>query len=394
MTEETENPATFDVEPEAKEDAQPPEQGAADAMLAQIQAQQLRLQELEQAVRAQQGGEEVLQASPSESADEGGALLVFASKAARHVFAERVTTPACFHQITTVTLLDADAPMLSKASFLLTSLLLLMLQQMTLTSVAAGVSAPSCVDNNDCAAGSYCKMLTEERGFCLMCLRADGVTPFFGDGSALNATAYCATVPTDDPVCMACYDGNLPGDGWNIGWNMRMRFNAATNRMCGGDWAALILVASVVGLYVAGELRDIKLCQITFETRDGSSAPAWVQAALLALGAWRQFAFLGMLTHIVAMLVLHRGSDAISICFNGVAVLFLLDVDVYLFEFWVPEKMRERMEEFGAPTVSEDDAQYLAILKRYHAILVAFFIFLAVLQTGALPSIAESASPC
>ena len=78
------------------------------------------------------------------------------------------------------------------------------------------------------------------------------------------------------------------------------------------------------------------------------------------------------------MLVLHRGSDAISICFNGVAVLFLLDVDVYLFEFWVPEKMRERMEEFGAPTVSEDDARYLAILKRYHAVLVAFFIFLAV----------------
>jgi len=226
-TEETENPATFDVEPEAKAEAQP----AADAMLAQIQAQQLRLQELEQAVRAQQGGQEVLQASPSESADEGGALLVFASKAARHVFAERVTTPACFHQITTVTLLDADAPMLSKASFLLTSLLLLMLQQMTLTSVAAGVSAPSCVDNNDCAAGSYCKMLTEERGFCLMCLRADGVTPFFGDGSALNATAYCATVPTDDPVCMACYDGNLPGNGWNIGWNMRMRYLPAPTQM-------------------------------------------------------------------------------------------------------------------------------------------------------------------
>ena len=42
MTEETENPATFDVEPEAKEEAQPPEQGAADAMLAQIQAQQTR----------------------------------------------------------------------------------------------------------------------------------------------------------------------------------------------------------------------------------------------------------------------------------------------------------------------------------------------------------------
>ena len=70
------------------------------------------------------------------------------------------------------------------------------------------------------------------------------------------------------------------------------------------------------GLYVAGEVRDIKLCEITFESRNGSSAPVWVQAALFILGSWRQYAFLGMLAHIVAMLVLHRGSDAISICFN------------------------------------------------------------------------------
>ena len=51
-------------------------------------------------------------------------------------------------------------------------------------------------------------------------------------------------------------------------------------------------------------------------------------------------------------------------------------------------------EGVAALTVSEDDARYLAILKRYHAVLVAFFIFLAVMQTGALPSTADSASPC
>lgn len=36
---------------------------------------------------------------------------------------------------------------------------------------------------------------------------------------------------------------------------------------------------------------------------------------------------------------------------QGVAVLFLLDIDVYLFEFWIPEQARARMEEFGAPVV-------------------------------------------
>jgi hypothetical protein len=304
------NPAsTFDVEPN---DAMTKESEAAsvDAMLAQIQAQQLRLEELERAVRAQQSGE------PAVAEDESGSLLVFAKVAARNVYAERVTTPACFHQTTTATLLDENAPTMTKVTFLCTSFILLLLQQMTITSVAAGVTVSACVDNDDCAPGSTCSLITEKRGFCSMCIRADGVTPFLGDGTALNATAYCSTVPTDDPFCMACFDSDLPGDHWNTGKNLKQRFNAATDRMFGGDWAALILVSSVFGLYVAGEVRDIKLCEITFESRNGSSAPVWVQAALFILGSWRQYAFLGMLAHIVAMLVLHRGSDAISICFN------------------------------------------------------------------------------
>ena len=304
------NPAsTFDVEPN---DAMTKESEAAsvDAMLAQIQAQQLRLQELEKAVRAQQSGEAAV------AEDESGSLLVFAKVAARNVYAERVTTPACFHQTTTATLLDENASTVTKLTFLCTSFILLLLQQMTITSVAAGVSVSACVDNDDCAPGSTCSLITEKRGFCSMCIRADGVTPFLGDGTALNATAYCSTVPTDDPFCMACFDSDLPGDHWNTGKNLKQRFNAATDRMFGGDWAALILVSSVFGLYVAGEVRDIKLCEITFESHNGPSAPVWVQAALFILGSWRQYAFLGMLAHIVAMLVLHRGSDAISICFN------------------------------------------------------------------------------
>ena len=86
--------------------------------------------------------------------------------------------------------------------------------------------------------------------------------------------------------------------------------------MRGTDTATLLFVSALVGLSISNELRDIKLCEITFESRNGPSAPVWVQAALFILGSWRQYAFLGMLAHIVAMLVLHRGSDAISICFN------------------------------------------------------------------------------
>jgi hypothetical protein len=92
--------------------------------------------------------------------------------------------------------------------------------------------------------------------------------------------------------------------------------------------------------------------------------------------------FLPNVVHIVAMLVLHRGSDAISICFNALAVLFLLDIDTALFQFWIPERIREEMEEFGMPTIREVDANYLASVKRSHAVLVAFFVTLAVKVAG------------
>lgn len=357
---ETENPAAVQVGVTEAQAADalaslPPETRAAIVMLVK-------------------GAMTVDKAAPADGAqvvdDENQGLLVFASNAARHVFAQRISTPTCFHQVTTVRLLDEGTSIGGKLLFVGGSLALLTLQTMTLLGVASAVSAPSCVHNSDCSYGSYCRIggvsgrITHTAGYCSTCLRADRVTPYGHEEAGRNATEYCSGQPKDNVFCNACYDSDLPGDGWNLGLTMQDRFRHATDRMFGGDWAAFLLVALVVGLYCAGELRDVKLCQITFENRGGRDAPIWIQGAMLLLGAIRQYCFLPVLCHIVAMLVLHRGSDAISICFNGVAVLFLLDIDVALFEFWIPERTREHMEEYGAPVVSDVDAVYLAAVKR------------------------------
>ena len=70
---------------------------------AEVQAQGLKIKEMERMLRSQAGSPE---ANPAETDDEESGLLVYASKAARHVYAERTSTPACFHQVTTVMLLD------------------------------------------------------------------------------------------------------------------------------------------------------------------------------------------------------------------------------------------------------------------------------------------------
>ena len=315
--ESTENPL-FGVKPriKMKEGDEPAE---AEVMLREIQvahaALGLRMQELEKAVREQQG---VVEATPVDEdgtdASENTGLLVYASNAARHVFAQKVTAPACFHQVTTVYLLDDAQPMTQKMLFLFSSVALLLLQTMTLHAVAGGVSAPSCVHNPDCPYGSFCSVLEgRKQGYCSTCLMKDGVTPrltgavlssptpgaafLWVDARARNASRFCAGVgaadgwvdTADGAFCQACYDDDLPGNHWNIGQTMTDKLQDATLRMRGGDWAAMALVACVVGLYCAGELRDIKLCQLTFEQRDGASAPAWVRGVLFVLIALRQY---------------------------------------------------------------------------------------------------------
>ncbi len=105
------------------------------------------------------------------------------------------------------------------------------------------------MDNADCVAANFCSVNAgATAGFCSACLFNDGVTPRFGDGTALNATVYCASVPSDNSFCRACFDTRLPGDGWNTGKSVKDHLRNATNRMYGGDWVAVILVSFVVGL--------------------------------------------------------------------------------------------------------------------------------------------------
>lgn len=52
-------------------------------------------------------------------------------------------------------------------------------------------------------------------------------------------------------------------------------------------------------------------------------------------------------------------------------------------QFWIPEATRQRMEEFGAPTVSDLDGTFLAGTKRVHAALTSVFMVFCVAMTGA-----------
>ena len=77
-----------------------------------------------------------------------------------------------------------------------------------------------------------------------------------------------------------------------------------------------------------------------------------------------------------------RGSRR-QVCFNGVAIVFLLDFDFYMFQYWLREQHREHMEEFGAPMITRAEADYLASVKRAMTLLVFAFIIIALGLTDA-----------
>lgn len=86
------------------------------------------------------------------------------------------------------------------------------------------------------------------------------------------------------------------------------------------DWIAMFFASMFVALAVCGELRDIKVVIIAIE-REEKVSTAW-RYAILFLCWMRRYVFLPGLVATVEYLVFFKGADALSICFNTIAVLF------------------------------------------------------------------------
>lgn len=149
-----------------------------------------------------------------------------------------------------------------------------------------------------------------------------------------NATAFCSLGNLSEYIngvdgCEACYDPVDPyhGDGWNKGRSETDAVLNSLSLMRGGDFLALALVAIVVGLCASAEWADIKLSEVLITQRHTAEDPAWVKPFFVAVSGLRQFGFLPLLTATVPQLVAHRGSTSIDICFNGVAILFLMEIE-------------------------------------------------------------------
>jgi bifunctional DNA-binding transcriptional regulator/antitoxin component of YhaV-PrlF toxin-antitoxin module len=145
-----------------------------------------------------------------------------------------------------------------------------------------------------------------------------------------------------------------------------------------------------VGLQIAGEIRDITLCQFLVRQKLQREREyrheQWLRGSLFVLAAARQFGVLPLMAATVPYLVLWRGSAALDICFNVVAVLFMLDLDNELYSFWIPEHTRQKMEaeegEMMIIEVNQGEKKLLSITKRVHSALITLSIVTGVAVGG------------
>eukprot|EP01048_Picozoa_sp_COSAG05_P020480 COSAG05_NODE_3488_length_2030_cov_3.309684_2_plen_211_part_00 len=144
------------------------------------------------------------------------------------------------------------------------------------------------------------------------------------------------------------------------------------------DTIALVFTAFIVAVTVVGELKDIHLCTLLRKRNNDSLSSGW-RFALSFLGGVRQWVFLPVLVSVVPTLVALKGGDALSICFNTVAVLFLCEIDNLAYMFGFSERMRTRVEDAGRLELTEGEARALARTKPVHAALIMSSVLLCVI---------------
>ena len=124
--------------------------------------------------------------------------------------------------------------------------------------------------------------------------------------------------------------------------------------------------------------QDIKLCAMAIRHAGDHIAPTY-RFVLTLLGGIRRWLFLPTLVTVAPILVLFKGGDALSVCFNTVAVLFLCEIDNLLYAILLPERERARVEVEGRVELGESEVSALMRSKAVHVVLLVVVVPCAVL---------------
>jgi hypothetical protein len=284
----------------------------------------------------------------------------------RSVLAHLTRAPPNLHQCV-VFFAASDAPddagMRARAPLLyLGSLVMVLTQCMATIAVWVGTFFPSCASSAHCGMGTWCRQ--ERCAYCgdtVPLLLEVGADCEFGlnryGGQSTKADAACSTRNwARDPnfvgfnqsavagLCAApsgsdglggrgdaeffpradvaswCETCVHPIDGVVESMTNSDLIVLNLSAMSILDIFALIFTAFIIACTVVGELKDVELCHIAAQHHAKLSSN-W-RLAFSLINLLRRWLFLPFLMMVVPVLLMYLGGDALSVCFNTIAVLF------------------------------------------------------------------------
>jgi hypothetical protein len=325
------------------------------ALQSQVAEQAKQLAETEERVLARLQPKKVDTEIPAQSEFE---------PAVHGIIARLTEAPPNFHQFVVFVATETaggqtDAGAAIKAQWLprmmLAAVVIVVGQCATAAAIGTSTFIPSCMSNDQCPAHSFCSLQHGDR--CDPCGNSNPFPRQFDEqggvynrpwednfvGFNLSTVYKLCSAPREvlpdrsDPdmdkywraanvqrwceKCVHPIDGTVKNTFEKV---IKANSRAA---MALFDWFALAFTSFVVASTLAGELRDIQLCVLAIARAGDRLAQGPWRARLVLLCGVRRYVFLPMLVSTIPTLVLYRGGDALSVCFNAVAVLFLTEIE-------------------------------------------------------------------
>ena len=291
----------------------------------------------------------------------------------RSALARLANAPCNWHQATvyyaSATAAEEDALGKARAPLMLAAGVAMVLGQLlACTAVGVGIIIPACASSDMCAAGLYCTT-GQEFPRCKYC---GGDPPLQTQVSSAPGT--CTFEPHPDPAMAlqgaevsvsdpACETLNVVADPNFAGYNATLALEVCAHPTArdgtegaGGpvsfaqssvaewcarcvhpldgsvdpleflalmrmnvdamgtfDWATLWFASAIIALKLAGELKDIHMCELAIARAGDQLSVGW-RIALRLLGGVRRWCFVQILVSVVGWVVILQGGDALSIC--------------------------------------------------------------------------------
>jgi hypothetical protein len=338
----------------------------------------------------------------------------------KDIFSSFVESGTNYHQVVVYYALsdvEADANM-SRPRLCAVSCMIVFFQMLSLIAIYWSIALRTCASNDMCHRGSFCDMGGPPCAETGACTSADASARcrFCGGGSSydtpvpfqtnetsgqtynnaldvnyagFNGTAVhelCAArdpTPMVDQWCTACVHP-LTGEVDDNNLNSHARGTVSAMNML--DWFTLTLAGAMIGMASNSELKDIRLCTLAIEKAEKELDRAW-KVGFALLFATRRWLFLPGLVYTSAVMVVYQGGDALSICVNTIALLFLLDLDNVVYMFGLDERTRTRVEKAGRVELNEEDARGIDRIKTAHLVIITLGLILGVSELGHLTSV-------